>query len=350
MSRLVIHVGDCKSGSTAIQSVLQAGSYQSETPILYPDAGRRGALNHHRLSNALFMAQAKQWQARAWGALAKEVTDSDQLAVISSERFEFAEPNVLRDVLRQHFDPLPDLHIIAYVRPHLERCVSGYAQNVKQGIFESSMSAFIDKMASERRFHYAPRLARWRSVFEDMRVDIRPMIRDQLTGGCVVQDFLTLITGAPATVNEIPMANSAPSAPALDLLRQLWQAAGPERDGKTSPNAAALTQFGRSLETSDPFGGEKLRLTGPEATIAQTHFAEDARACDVQIFGRPVLGPALAATVGAAPNTAEPTTANPEAVAVATLWMQTTAQMLQARATKPKGRSPNTAQWRGVQK
>lgn len=352
MTRLVIHIGDCKAGSTALQSVLQAGTFETtdkNLKLLYPEAGRRGALNHHRLSNSLFMAQAKQWQAKAWGALQQELNEAQpDIAIISSERFEFADPNSLKAVLKTHFgDAMPDLHIVAYIRPHLDRVVSGYVQNVKQGLFDGDIDEFLDQMETEKRFHFAPRLARWMAVFDTAQFDIRPMIRTQLRGGCVVDDFLNLCLdpfGQAATVNDIPQSNSSLSAPALHLVRQLWQKIGTGAEIRKSPKAAALNQFIRQLETNDPFAGDKVTLDRATAERAGEIYAEDARACDVKVFGRPVLGPALSTAMTEAPETVHLTNPDDIATAVSEIWLDTLEHMARQRPA-PDGRRATSAQW-----
>lgn len=347
MTRLVIHAGDCKAGSTAIQSVLRDGTYTcTGARPLYPEAGRRGGLNHHPLSNALFMPNAKRWQAKAWGALASEVTGTaPEVAIVSSERFEFAEPNALMTVLREHFgSDLPPVEIVIYVRPHIDRIASGYVQNVKQGLFDGPPGAFMEKMAEEGRFHFAPRLDRWASVFAGQRVTIRPMIRDRLAGGCVVHDLLNHCLGpdgGSAVVERIPQGNASLSAPALALVRRIW---GEVR--RDSVAAAALNAFAGEAEDSGAWPGDKVALPRALAEKARDLYAEDARACDTRHFGAPVLGPALNAAVEKAPEVADLPEPGEEAVIAARLWLQTI-EKLQARKGRGGG-SPTSAQWRGT--
>lgn len=351
MTRLVIHIGDCKSGSTAIQSVLQKGSYASDIPLRYPEAGRRGALNHHRLSNSLFMPQAKAWQAKAWGALADEVSDGPDVAVISSERFEFVDPNALRAALTQYFgDQQPDLHIIAYVRPHMDRVVSGYVQNVKQGIFDGDLDSFVEQMADDGRFHFAPRLARWASVFDTAKLDIRPMIRAQLDGDCVVHDALNCIVeplGGTAQVTEIPNANKSLSAPALDIVRQLWHLVGQGHDPQKNPKAAVLAQFTHHLEEADPYATQPVILSRSQAQRVHDIYADDARQCDTKVFGRPVMVPALTAAMRQAPPQVPDHPAPAEVTAISKIWFATFEEMQRKKAQRG-GRNPNAAQWQAA--
>ncbi len=357
MTRLVIHAGDCKSGSTAIQSVLQAGTFalpEGSGSLHYAAAGRRDSLNHHRLSNALHMPQYRKFREPAWTALSKELAASQaDLLVVSSERFEFVDPNVLKEALTTFLpQSLADLHIVIYVRPHIERVVSGYVQNVKQGIFDSDIRGFVEKMQQQGRFHFAPRLARWRAVFGPDQLTIRPMMRDRLTEGCVVHDFLQCCLGSDAPVPEvhdIPMANSSLTAPALEVIRGIFARLPEPRQGQQNGNATAIGMLVREMEASGAMAGPKVVINRADAEMVRDIYAEDARACDVQIFGQPLMGPALNRQVEKAPETVPPVEVPQGAVDASMLWLKVLERIREAQQKQqPRGRGATTAQWRGT--
>lgn len=358
MTRLVIHAGDCKSGSTAIQSVLRDGTYEApEGAILYPTSGRRDGLNHHRLSNSLFMAKQEQIREQAWTRLGAEYAEAkEDNVVISSERFEFADPNSVKQALEQYVPTaLEDLHLILYVRPHIDRVVSGYVQNVKQGIFRDDMRAFIKKMDEERRFHFAPRLKSWRSVFGEEQITIRPMIRSMLDQGCVVRDFLGQVVGAgQVNVSSIPNANSSLSGPALAMVRALWQdlaqanAQGQAQPRQKNPSANLVNALVNRLESEDLLTGGKVQISRADAEFARDCFADDARDCDVHVFQQPLMGPALNKALEAAPEFVEEFEAPADALGLSRIWIDIFERTMAAQAQKAKGRNPNTAQWRGM--
>ena len=94
---LLIHIGDCKAGSTSIQTVLRDGSWSApgETrgagprPLRYAATGRDDGLNHHMLSNSLFIEGLAERRPLMHKALASEAAESGSpLLVLSSERYE----------------------------------------------------------------------------------------------------------------------------------------------------------------------------------------------------------------------------------------------------------------------
>lgn len=305
MPRLILHAGDCKAGSTAIQSVLQLGSwrYTGDTPprLTYAKGGRRDALNHHRLSDSLHMQRAQSYRDQAWGRLGEEFANAAQdVVVVSSERFEFAPPQAVAQAIDQFLPGAREgLEVVIYVRPHAARLVSGYAQNVRQGLFSGDLGAFLDQMQTEGRFHFADRLAAWKETFGPA-LTVRPMIRDTLAGGCVVQDFLTLCagdSGAVPLVEKIPNENRSLNAEGLAFIRAL-HATLRERNPSPDQNRAAMLQrlCGR-LEALPSFGEGRVGLPADLRPRLRDSFAEDAARVDAEIFGTPVLTPALEAAL-----------------------------------------------------
>jgi hypothetical protein len=101
VTQLVLHVGDCTTGSTAIQSALSSGSYVLPRggTIHYP-----AQINHNQ--HALTISDLPEAPVHApfrearFRALAKAMDDSDaDWGVISAELFEFDKPEALKAVL-----------------------------------------------------------------------------------------------------------------------------------------------------------------------------------------------------------------------------------------------------------
>lgn len=353
MPRLILHVGDCKSGSTAIQSVLQLGSwrYTGDAPprLLYAKGGRRDALNHHRLSDSLHIERAKSYRDQAWGRFGAEFdAATEELVVVSSERFEFAPPEAVAEAIDQ-FAPAAraDMQVVIYVRPHAARLLSGYAQNVRQGLFTEDLGSFLQTSEADGRFHYADRLAAWKSVFGDA-LSVRPMIRGTLAGGCVVHDFLSQCaagTGATPLVEKIPNENKSLNAEGLALLRELQTKLRTRNPAPSPERSQILQRLCGQLEALPSFGEGRISL--PTALRPKLHdaFAQDAARCDAEIFGTPVLGPALDKAVNddspAAPDPSPEETTRLSDLSL--VWMDMMGQMRQqmARAAQSGGRGPS---------
>lgn len=193
---LILHVGDHKTGSTTIQNAFAAHRVRLKgRKLLYP-----GNLNHNYLREHMSALDrtgkdkaGKQGQpnvARLRQMI--EQTDADFI-LLSGESFEGFDPAALKALLQQHFAPLVrEIRIIAYVRPHASRLLSTYAEQCKIGWYSGSLDAFFAK--ASKRFAYHPRLAAWRSQFGNGFI-VRPMIRDELRNGDILEDFIVSAFG-----------------------------------------------------------------------------------------------------------------------------------------------------------
>ncbi|MEC9431482.1 MAG: hypothetical protein VYD87_01115 [Pseudomonadota bacterium] len=354
---LLIHIGDCKAGSTSIQTVLRDGSWTApgevrggggSRPLRYAATGRDDGLNHHMLSNSLFIEGLAERRPLMHKALASEAAESaSPLLVLSSERYEFAPPEALAEALRRNLPDLP-VRLIAYVRPHAERLVSGWSQQVKQGLFAGSLEAFHDATLAEGRFRYAPRLRAWRAAFGD-RLEVRPMIRARLTGGCAAHDFLTWALGEGAAPSAPVETNASPRLPDLALLARLG-AEGPA--GRRL--AAALAG---AMERAGPASGPAPALSRALAAQSARDYAEDAAAVDAEQLAAPALAEALAAAPDRAPESAPgldaPGLISPETARLHALWIEAATVALRAgpgHGPRRGGGGPGAAAAQGPQR
>lgn len=292
---LVLHIGDHKTGSTAIQRALAAGAAQPEgVRLFYP---RLGSDNHSALARAVKAGprQAEEMMAR----FAEQLAGSDaDIGVISAEGFEGADPEAVRGHLQRHVPALVEgMRVAAYVRPHAERVLSSHAEQVKIGLVSGTLEEFHQRTLAERRFFYTPRFTAWREVFGAGFV-LRPMIRAELQDGDVVRDFLHVaLNGAAFGLREMPPAN--PSLPVADLavLRamQMAMAEAPQ------PRRHAAGWKMAGLLTADPApGAGKPALHAALAEDIVQVYREDAAALDGAFFDGSPMTRALEAAPGKA--------------------------------------------------
>ncbi|SFH66736.1 hypothetical protein [Albimonas pacifica] len=279
--RLLIHLGDCKTGTTAIQNVLKQGAWSAEgLSWTYPVDPDR--LHHCILASTLHKPKLKASRAPIWGRVNRRLAASDaDLGILSGEWFEFVDPALMQRTLERFLPDLaPDARLIAYVRPHAERVLSSFQERTKLGQFKGSLDEFHDRVLGRGRFNYAPRLRRWREVFGD-RYEVRPMIREVLKDGDVVHDFLDFATqGRPFTVDDGAgggmQANESVSVQDLAWLRALHRTRQlPQQVGRRA--ARALQSCGRP--------GDKLRLDAGLLERVRAAYLEDARILDAEFFG-----------------------------------------------------------------
>jgi len=281
---LVLHLGDFKTGSTAIQQLLsQEAAGQG---ICYPPG-----FNHAALAQALPDPVALAAELSRIAPLLNASTAAH--AVISAEHFEFADPALLASALARHL-PGHAPRLIAYVRPHSQALLARFAESTRIGSFDGDLDSYPDWPQTGARLGYATRFGRWRAVF-GARFTLRLYDRHRFAGGDIRRDFLQCVTGQDRPLSDTGPVNPTPGLADLALARALHRAIGPL---PAATNAARWT-LGRHLgrlmaarRTPDT----ELRLHQSLAQRLLSQFHADAAATDAQFFpGETPLGDALAA-------------------------------------------------------
>ncbi|WP_158964038.1 hypothetical protein [Chachezhania sediminis] len=291
--QLVIHVGDCKTGSTVVQTMLASDA------VTVP--GRRWIYptdrNHSGLARSLNERPATAPQR--WSNLARRIEGRPwDMAVLSSELFEFSAPRKLAAALQTY---LPDLaetaRVIVYVRPHAGRVLSQFAENLKLGHETGSFADFYDRFEAAGRLRYAPRMERWRRVFGD-RLTVRPFVRERLARGDIRHDILEQLFGAGGyALDEAKLSvdeNPSLTLPDLVLLRRLQQKFRAAKGYRNEMPVIFGKQFGRILAEMPSAGeGEPLRLPQELYDRMAEHASGDAQEMDDTWIGAPCFVPAL---------------------------------------------------------
>ena len=289
MRRLVLHVGDCKTGSTILQTMLARGDCVPEGSRLFAPSGNQGAL-------ARSLGDRKALYPQRWNAIARRLDQADwDVAVLSSELFEFIKPDRVAEVVDKHLRPLADqIKVIAYVRPHTGRIVSQCAENLKLGHDTGTLAEFTERFLSRGRLDFATRLGAWRGAFGDA-FTMRPFQRDRLTGGDIRRDFLAFVLdGAPYTLTDSGQDdNSALPVPDLALMRFLQARFA---DMPQDNRVAFGKQFGRLLRRHLPtIPADPLRLTEDLYDRIYPAARTDAERLDAEWIDTPCFVPALEA-------------------------------------------------------
>jgi hypothetical protein len=310
---LILHIGDHKTGSTTLQNAFATGQVFVEgARILYP-----ANLNHNYLLGVFRAEAADQTsffvprpgrpdlaQLRAQ----IEATDAEYI-VISGEQFENLEAADFKRVTDRWFaDVVARVRVVAYARPHAQRFISNFAELVKIGAIEGGMDAYLERILDTGRYHFAARFGRWRTAFgEDFL--LRPMIREQLYNGSVVDDFAHYaFDKRPVRFGSFAIDNQSTGLSELMFLKFIQDRFDQSQKFIRHTMAREIVRymgvFGQG-RTSD-----KLRLHRALATDLRALYWEDACALDAAFFaGEPLFETALEEACDAA--TEEPASLEP---------------------------------------
>ena len=305
VKKLILHLGDCKTGTTSIQEVLSQRNWASEgSSILYPH-------RFNAISLAKSLHQKGLHQDRMVDKLVSQLLKSDsETAIISAEHFEFLPPDKLYEFIHGPLARWKDnVRVVSYVRPHAERFASTFAERSKKGGCTVGLNDFYGSIVEKNLLHYSPRFAENRRLFGE-RFTLRPFIRSQLKNGDVVADFFNIaLEGASVTFPNRADQNESLSLEDLVLFRMFhshFHALGSNAGNKENINKA-YKAFGWSFApifASHPSAQKtKLKLHRELAVEIAAAYAKDAAALDEMFFDTPLMSERLAAAPAEAIDT-----------------------------------------------
>jgi hypothetical protein len=195
-TRLYLHIGHPKTGTTSIQDYLLKNELLLRARgYLYPLAGRRHAARfaHFRLFPiTLYHQDENNTARRELEALRREVARERPAAVMISCEIAFAEQ---ADCLKEAFRDF-DVSILYYIRRQDQWIASFYAQRTKY----ARMAEFrpLRGMALEWIPPYLQTIHRFALAFGKENVHVRPFEKNAWFNGDLIQDFLREIGLDPA--------------------------------------------------------------------------------------------------------------------------------------------------------
>lgn len=290
VKELVIHLGDCKTGSTAIQTCLMGKGYElPQGSIHYP-----ARFNHIPLANSLsdqkMMAADREQMEDRFLQVGAALDGSDaDWGIISAEVFEFISPWKLRDALNRFLPQYEGrTRLISYVRPHHGKVLSAFAEQLKKTGGPKTMGVLFDRRVANGSLQYHKRFSQWREAFGPT-FTLRPFIRDQLFEGDVVADFFAFVTGGDSFKTYAPaQSNSSLSLQNLMMLKavHLRLAQHPELQDVLLKRVQDDLgwHIAPYLVAHEPEKPEQLRMHRGLARRIQKECAEDARQLDADFF------------------------------------------------------------------
>lgn len=285
--KLVFHIGHHKTGTTTIQYGFATGRIDvADKKILYP-----ATMSHNYLARefARYIESGHATESFETGPSLPEISrllarEDYDYAVFSAEDFEGANPAEFGKVLDRFFVPnVTDHTVMCYVRPHAARILSSFAEMTKLGATDGSVKAFHQQIERTQRLRYTQKLGRWQTQFGTHFV-ARPMVRDVLKNGSLIEDFVEKAFDPGLDVSLAPggSANESLSLEDLALLRHLQgRLAHLGKHTRHSIGWSFLQKCGmRGPQTQ----ATKLALDKETAELIRKTYLSDARALDAGLF------------------------------------------------------------------
>ncbi|SLN69120.1 hypothetical protein [Roseisalinus antarcticus] len=204
MTRIVLHIGMNKTGSTAIQSFfLDNAAALGRQGVLYPETGRGRFRQHLELARALGFDLGGRPAPETGPEALRRALDAEiaragaDLVVLSSENF-----SRRRDPARvAAFFAGHDVRILVYVRRHDDWWASRYAQAVQMVTNPPWDPGFVAYWEHERKrpgLHqsYRGMLESWAGAFGHDALVVRPYEPAQMSPD-LVSDMLAAIGAGP---------------------------------------------------------------------------------------------------------------------------------------------------------
>jgi hypothetical protein len=270
VTRLILHAGMHKTGSTSIQAALaaagrrdfvyldwQAANHSTLFTLLFEErpesyfAFRRRGLDREALA-----ALRQRWLARTERQVARA---GSRPVVLSAERIATAPPDAI-ERLRDWFAPRCDgIDVFAYVRPAVPWVRSMFEQAVRTRATEFAL----------RWPHYRRSLAPLDRVFGRDRVHLRAFRKAALSGGDAVQDFAAW-AGLAGVPQDGAARNTGAAAEAVALCLYYWRhVAGADE----TPDAFRASQ--RIVRRLRGLGDTPFHIAPAlMAALAETHRAD----------------------------------------------------------------------------
>lgn len=317
MTRIFLHVGDHKTGTSTIQSALAARQRSDNADLkalYYPLSARKGQTAHHNLFWSMTQEFRFDPSLGHWSDVQAELEETaPDIAILSSEAFEnLKEISRLKALTEEYLEPLGPVKIILYVRPHFDRLRSAFAQRKKTGQIIGDIEKFIDDAIHTKTLtSFAQRLDRWRSVFGN-RLDVRLYKRDHLENEDILYDFLLKAVGLDHDTFESVLKhqanrNIAPGLTTMSLIEPIAEELETvsNKEKRIAVEKFILAVFMKQISTLFP-NDHKPIISKPAAQRLAEAAMHDAEQLDTGEFANtPVFVACLEKELAKAPDAQE---------------------------------------------
>jgi hypothetical protein len=257
--QLIIHIGDGKCGSTAIQgSLFDAKDILSSEKILYYPPDRAGHFSYITFFDGRTRGDNDKAFIIARDNFSELIelvkSNPPEFILFSSESFFSIPPDKLIRLLAPLTPGKVKVHIIAYIRCPAEQYLSQVQQIIKASHRIIGPNKYFRNIAIN--------LVRWLDHPQTESITVRHFKKEKLIGGSVVMDFedvLKKITSKKITLPDV-VSNASLSAEQMIVLQRYRQRFLAAEDGIFHPDSNRLIHFFESMNLVDGLVKTKPRL------------------------------------------------------------------------------------------
>jgi len=263
LTRLIIHIGTTKTGSSSIQTVLGRNRKMlSKNGIIYPNID---GSNTHNLLPAAFRRSEQQWAyhrklygnnpkkivsaaLNAWDRLAACVAKSpEQTFVLSSEGFSLlSETEAFQAFLSEKLPGLTP-EIVVYLRHPVEWVQSNLFQSLRR----------TTNVIPPMPLGWSDMLDRWANVGP---LTVRSMEPDRLLSGDAVSDFLHAVLGLKSELVQNMRHNVSLSAEGAILVHDFRRVLQPDRNEERTEEVRAMISELMKIESLPEFIARRSKI------------------------------------------------------------------------------------------
>lgn len=212
---IIIHIGDHKAGSTAIQMAFHENNIIADE-LFYPKAHEKSFVMHNH--NFYAKSIGTNYEDEAMDNLKEQILKSDKSKVVlSSAHYVRADPKALNAHIKKHFYEIAeDIKVVRYLRPAIEYCKSLYAEMVKIGEIRDDFRSYF-RSCDWALPLYADSINALNN--QDFNIITKPLVPEALYNGDIVEDFLHLCVGNNYKILNGDKVNVALSAQHLSIVK-----------------------------------------------------------------------------------------------------------------------------------
>lgn len=197
MTKLIIHAGLAKTGTTSLQSFLHRNkeNLKQSCNLVYSGAFLHDVSAHHKLA---MLVKSREVAIIEDGLLKlKKESDGYKYAVLSSEEIctlSVSQIEFLLNIVKLYFD---EVEVLFTIRPHFSLFVGSYKQQIREAFIHSGLSDFWLLARKHARFlHFENLYRQWSDIATPLRINISFLctetFKEQYEGN-IIQNFMTYV-------------------------------------------------------------------------------------------------------------------------------------------------------------